>query len=195
MEKGTGMASGKPDRVALFQRLFFLLLFFCIVWAFGFASYLSKVQAFQPPAESADGIVVLTGGPGRIDTGISALVNGQGEKLLISGANRTLDGIMILDIIGIDRELRECCVDLDQRATDTVGNVRESAAWAETNGYRSLIVISADFHLPRSLLLFSSYQDQIEVIPWPVRSQLQPFSLISEYNKYLLTLVRVCLGF
>lgn len=194
MEKGTGMARGKPERVAIFQKLFFLLLFVCIVWAFGFASYLSRVQAFQPPAEAADGIVVLTGGPGRIDTGIEALVNGQGKKLLISGANRALDGIMILDTVGVDAGLRECCVDLDQRATDTVGNVRESVAWAEANGYRSLIVISADFHLPRSLLLFSSYRGQVEVVPWPVRTPLQPLSLISEYNKYLLTLVRVCLG-
>src|SRR3546814_13100738 len=40
------------------------------------------------PAQKTDAIVVLTGGPGRIDRALELLEAGQAKRLLISGAAR-----------------------------------------------------------------------------------------------------------
>jgi uncharacterized SAM-binding protein YcdF (DUF218 family) len=178
----------------LAQRIFPALFLLVALWGFAFSSFLAEVARLRPAEGSADGIVVLTGGIGRLDAGVSALRGGLGRKLLITGANPTLRVETILDALALEPELRACCVDIDQRATDTAGNVRETAAWAERNGFHTLLIITSDYHLPRTLVLFRARGADFNIEPWPVASGFSPFALASEFNKYLITRLWTALG-
>jgi len=173
----------------VFQKIFPLLFFLVAAWGFAFSSFLAEVARFEPALGAADGIVVLTGGMGRLDAGVAALKEGRGKKLFITGANPALKVETILAATGLGPGLQACCVDIDQRAADTAGNVRETVAWAGRNGFRSLLVITSDYHLPRTLALFDAAGGTLKVMPWPVASSYSPLALATEFNKYLLTRV------
>ena len=46
----------------------------------------------------------------------------------------------------------DCCVDLGFTAANTLGNARETAEWARAKGYSALILVTADYHMPRARL-------------------------------------------
>ena len=81
---------------------------------------------------------------------------------------------------------------------DTAGNANETRAWAASRGYESLIVVTASYHMPRSLAELSLAMPGTELIPHPVVPNNFPPSrwwlhgsvtrtLISEYFKFLPT--------
>ncbi len=172
-------------------RIFNLIFFVGVLWAFGFAGFLLSVQNQTASKTRADGIVVLTGGPGRIDEGFAVLSSGRGARLLISGVNQTLDNQTILQAIGQGQELLECCVDPGRNATDTKSNALEAAAWAKEKNFKSIILITADFHMPRSLNAFTEFAPDLKIISHPVVAEVSPLTVMLEYNKYLLSLADI----
>ena len=121
------------------------LLFFII--------FAQSLKAGPDSVPEADGIVVFTGtSPVRIETGLELLGDGKGQRLLISGVYEDQDFDMILAMAGADAERLRCCIDLDYRATNTVGNTQETALWAEVHGFSSLIVVTSSHHMPRAFL-------------------------------------------
>lgn len=99
------------------------------------------------------------------------------------------------------KRLFHCCVDMGFQAANTVGNARETAAWARLHGFRSLIVVTADYHMPRSLLELRAALPGVRLTPYPVRTgeveanDWQHDSgnarrLLVEYCKYLAILAR-----
>ena len=175
---------------SLFQAAFFAVFFGAILWSFGFANFIRAVGGQENRDVSAGGIVVLTGGQGRIAAGLDALKAGRGQRLLISGVNQSLDDDTILAAISEDQALLDCCIDLGPVATDTVSNAEETAAWARRNGFSSIIVVTSDYHMPRALVAFSPYLEDFEVEPLTVATRASPLLLMWEYNKYLLSLAR-----
>ncbi len=167
-----------------------------LVW---FAETLPR--AVQDSDTLADGIVVFTGGPGRLETALDLVAAGKARKIFVSGVSR---GVSEDDIQAASRrapELFECCVVLGYEAMDTTGNARETAAWAAVEGHASLRVITAAYHMPRSLVELGHAMPDIVLIPNPVfpeRVRLDSWwawpgtaSLIAtEYTKYLVSLVR-----
>ena len=94
-----------------------------------------------------------------------------------------------------------CCVDLGHTAQDTIGNAAETRAWTEGQGFRSLIVVTSDYHMPRSLAELSGAMPGITLVPYPVSNpELRladwwrdpgTFSLLlREYGKYLVAAAR-----
>jgi len=177
-----------PRKRSLFQTMFFLLFFAGMVWSFGFAHFILTIENLDSVSPQADGIVVLTGGTGRIDAGLTSLKEQRGARLLISGVNQDLNAETIMQAISGDMALLECCIDLGPDATDTISNADETANWARTNGYKSVILITSDYHMPRALLAFLPYADDLKVVPVTVKTGAPPFLLMREYNKYLLSL-------
>ncbi len=176
------------DPAGVFSRLFFLAFFVCLVWSFLFAGFVNGLQNQAQTKKIAEGLVVLTGGSGRIDEGFELLSKGRGQRLLISGVNQTLDFETIMRDIGQDQVLKDCCVDAENLSTNTVSNAREAIVWAKEHGYKSLILVTSDYHMPRTLEIFKGVAGDIEIIPHPVKSEISPFGLALEYNKYLLSL-------
>ena len=165
--------------------------------AFGFVIFATSVMR-DPLGSSdiADGIVVLTGGDYRIVEGARLLVEGRAKRLLITGVNRKTSREDVHRISGLDHQKFTCCVDLGYEALDTVGNADETRTWANANGYRSLIVVTSSYHMPRSLAELALAMPGRTLIPHAVTPRSFPESgwwlhvattrlLLSEYLKYL----------
>jgi uncharacterized SAM-binding protein YcdF (DUF218 family) len=167
--------------------------------ALGFVLFASVVT--RMPAENnphADGIVVLTGEGRRIAEGARLLDEGRAQRMLISGVFRRTGKKALLEISGLPEDKFDCCVDVGYNALDTAGNANETRAWAASRGYESLIVVTASYHMPRSLAELSLAMPGTELIPHPVVPNNFPPSrwwlhgsvtrtLISEYFKFLPT--------
>ncbi|MBC6405886.1 MAG: YdcF family protein [Rhodospirillales bacterium] len=149
--------------------------------------------------QRADAIVVLTGGAARVAAGLRLLAAGRAETLLISGVHRDTD---MPDILALAPDVPESLgerITLDRDAADTVGNARETAAWAEAHAVESLYVVTAAYHMPRSLLQLERALPGVELLPHPVfperveqrswwSSSTSASLLLGEYLKYLFTL-------
>ena len=159
-------------------------------WTFGFLWFLAylPIEVNSNNLQSADGIVVLTGSPGRIQKGIDLLKATKGKRLLISGVNADLANETIIKAIGSGDTLAKCCIDLGREAANTTGNAIESANWARENGFTSLIIITSDYHLPRSLLELDKTMGTITLIPASVTNKAPLTTLALEYSKYLVSL-------
>ena len=92
--------------------------------------------------------------------------------------------------VAANPSLFDCCVDLDYRAQNTVGNARETSRWVRHNDYETLIVVTSDYHMPRSLVEFHSRMPDLDLVPHPVADEARPSRLAVEYTKYLAALLR-----
>ncbi|MGF1456833.1 MAG: YdcF family protein, partial [Alphaproteobacteria bacterium] len=141
-----------------------------IAWLVGLAIFMASVP--REPSTTftrADGIVVLTGGDYRLAEAMRLLSDRRGQRLLISGVNANTSRSDVLDRFGADRAERlECCVDLDRAAMDTRGNAEETGRWARAHGFGSLIVVTANYHMPRSLMEMRRSLPGVTLIPHPV---------------------------
>ena len=180
-----------------------LILLAAVIWGAGLLAFAGRAVHSTPPPEPvpADAIVVLTGASTlRLETGIRLLGEGKGKRLLVSGVNPDATRADIQGVTRAGQRLYDCCVDLGFSAMDTVGNGRETAAWAAQHGYESLIVVTADFHMPRALLELSAAMPDTQLTPYPVATQQlnvrrwwrggDARRMVLEYNKYLAILVR-----
>ncbi|MDX2306931.1 MAG: YdcF family protein [Hyphomicrobium sp.] len=132
---------------------------------------LFAINVLSDPTEArvkADAIVVLTGGEQRIRAGVELLANGQGQRLLISGVNEKTSARDLVRATGVDGERFACCVDLGYTALNTVGNAKEIRTWAEARQYKSLIVVTSSYHMPRSLIELRRLLPGFRLIPHAV---------------------------
>jgi uncharacterized SAM-binding protein YcdF (DUF218 family) len=152
--------------------------------------------------DTADGIVVLTGGDLRVEAGAKLLTEGRAKRLLISGVNRKVTREEMQRLLGLDAKTFNCCVDLGYEARDTVGNADETRTWAKTNGYKRLIVVTSRYHMPRGLAELALVMPNVTLIPYPVTPRRYPETawwlhttttrvLLSEYLKYLPAVARL----
>ena len=143
------------------------------LWLYGFLGFVDQIGSWrepvvQPGLEAADAIVVLTGGSERVTTGIELLESGNGKKLFISGVHKKLSLDGILGSQPVPAALRVCCIVLGYQAGSTVGNAEETRAWMKAEGFSSLRLVTANYHMPRSLLLFRAAMPEATIIPHPI---------------------------
>jgi uncharacterized SAM-binding protein YcdF (DUF218 family) len=132
----------------------FLVL--ALIWFSGLLAFASRVQQSTPAPlpQRAQGVVALTGANSdqRISAALQLLEEGYGRRVLVSGVNRMATRSDIANATKAVRRLYDCCVDLGFTAADTVGNARETAGWARAMRYNRLIIVTADYHMPRAML-------------------------------------------
>ena len=133
------------------------LLVLALIWTAGLFAFAARVQQStlqQAEPAPADGIVALTGANSneRIAAAVQLLADHRGQRVLVSGVNRGVTREQLRAASGTARRLYDCCVDLGFTAADTVGNARETADWARTMRYRSLTIVTSDYHMPRAML-------------------------------------------
>jgi uncharacterized SAM-binding protein YcdF (DUF218 family) len=180
-----------------------LIIAACIGFSVGFAHFVKAVRAAPPdPPPRADAIVALTGGSkARLTTGVRLLREGRARRLLISGVNRDVRDSELFDVLDVEPELAECCVDIGRAAVDTLGNASEAAAWARRNGFRRLIVVTDDYHMPRSVAELKLALPRAKLYAYPVPTRwTEPgrwnhdpdaaTRLGEEYMKYLIIRMR-----
>ena len=168
--------------------------------ALGFLWFVWRLPAEEITLNrDADGIVVLTGGASRISDAIELLAAGHGRRLLISGANRSTNQSEIARLNPEFARVVGCCVDFD-RSLNTLGNAIETRRWAQSRGFRSLIVVTSSYHMQRAALEFKSFAPDVRIIPWPVipegldmqnwwRDSRYRSLIIREYSKYVAALM------
>lgn len=175
------------------------LLFFWVIGLFSFAAVIDhSAPAFEQ--ERTDAIVVLTGGTGRVETGLDLLVGDMAGQMLISGVYKGVELKELLELWHGDANERDlsCCITLDYSADDTLGNAMETAKWMQDGDYSSIRLVTANYHMPRAALLFRRQMPGIRIIEHPVHpngvdmhhwwtSKDGRRLVINEYNKYLLT--------
>ncbi|MEZ5995387.1 MAG: YdcF family protein [Hyphomonadaceae bacterium] len=138
----------------------------------GFWDFADSVRRTAQPPPQADAIVALTGGSlERLSTGVRLLEAHKGERLLISGVNRIVTDEELYHALNIDPELGRCCIDLGRSAEDTLGNASETAAWARAHHYTNIILVTDDYHMPRSHAELSVALPEAQIHPYPVRTR------------------------
>jgi uncharacterized SAM-binding protein YcdF (DUF218 family) len=141
--------------------------------AVGFAWFIWRVPAHEVQlSRDADGIVALTGGASRITDAIELLASGRGQRLLISGANRATNSHEISRLNPEFERWVRCCVDFD-RSVNTLGNAVEIKRWAEHRGFRSLIIVTSNYHMPRALAEIERQVPELALLPFPVITERQ----------------------
>ena len=172
----------------------------------GFIRFLSQLRGAEAePASHADGIVVLTGGSSRVSDAMELLAGGYGKRLLISGVHPTNAASDISRSLSDNQSLLSCCVDLDRSAVNTRSNAAETRRWAHERGFRSLIVVTSNYHMPRAIVELSHAMPDVRLIPFAVVGEKwrdEPWwtsgatvrLLLSEYVKYVAAEVRVRLA-
>lgn len=187
-----------------FARLVFdgaiLLLVMLIIGFIVFAN--GMVREPDGPAHATDGITVLTGGVSRIDEAMKLMADGQAKRVLITGVNRGTSLAQLKTLVSEGQQYFDCCVDIDKQAKNTIDNATETAEWVTLNGYKSLIVVTSNYHMPRALAELERAMPGVELVPFPVvdnNVQVQRWweypgttrLLLSEYLKYLPALGRL----
>ena len=174
--------------------------------AIGFIGFLSQLRGAEAkPARTADGIVVLTGGSSRVSDALELLAGGYGKRLLISGVHPTNDLADISRSLPDNQSLLGCCVDLDRSAVNTRSNAAETRRWVHERGFKSLIVVTSNYHMPRAIAEMSHAMPDIALIPFAVvgdKWRDEPWwtsgatlrLLLSEYVKYVAVEMRVRLA-
>ena len=175
-----------------------ILVLLVLAWAGGLAVFLLTLPA-PLGAVHTDAIVVLTGGPGRIDRGLALLRDRAAGRMLISGVAPEVRPIELAVEYRQVPALFRCCIDLGHEAIDTRSNAQETAAWVRRHRYRSVRLVTSDWHLARARLelehaLADSSGRAVTVRGDGVRSSPRYGVLLAEYNKLLLRHAALLLG-
>jgi uncharacterized SAM-binding protein YcdF (DUF218 family) len=189
-----------PALLAVLRRLGFCLGAGIVLWTAGLL-WFARPLAVKDNGAPTDAIVVLTGGSLRLQSGLALLGEGKGRKLFVSGVNQEVRLGQLLRLAGNAPDWAACCVVLGYDADDTRGNALETARWMRRENYRSLRLVTAWYHMRRSLLEFERAMPGITIIPHPVypdRARLSHWwewrgtatLMIGEYVKYLGALFR-----
>ena len=192
---------GERPRGLLWVNFAMAGIFLFGIWAIGLVRFANDIPVDVADKTSrTDAIVVLTGGSGRLNEGLDLLSRNLAERLFVSGVYRGLDVQKLL------RLARRQPKDLEARigignAVNTTGNALETAAWADKSKVRSVRLVTAAYHMPRSLLEFRHAMPEVKIVPhpvfpehvkqqewwaWPGTANL----MISEFNKFLMAWVR-----
>jgi len=169
-----------------------------VVWTWGLILYAEGIPSdIADPSTHTDVIVVLTGGSQRMRTGLDLLAEGKADKLFISGVHEGVEIPRLMEVAGAPETSLRDRVETGYGALNTAGNAVETEEWMRNNGFESLRLVTASYHMPRSLLQFRHVLPDATIIPhpvfpdhvkqdkwwrWPGTARL----IVGEYNKFLL---------
>lgn len=189
------------SRLARFAAIVAIIV--AVTLPLGFLWFISKLPTREVPLDrNADGIVVLTGGASRINDAFELLASGRGRRLLITGVYPATNRGEMLRVLPEYQRLFACCVDLDRAAVNTLGNAIGARHWVAEQGFRSLIVVTSAYHMPRALAELSHQLPNVELVAYPVVTDKLRTDhwwshaataklLLLEYVKYIVAVIRI----
>jgi uncharacterized SAM-binding protein YcdF (DUF218 family) len=193
-------ASGTVRSSTWLSRLFFIAGIASVFGTLlGFGWFGDHVASLKTPdvVARADGAAALTGGSdARVSAGVALVEAGKVPRLLISGVNLVTTPEQLRLVSGGKPETFVCCIDLGRQAIDTLGNAQEVAIWVKQYRVKKLILITDNYHMPRSLFEVRRANPDVQVIPYPItigiyadadwwKNERATRGLALEYAKYL----------
>jgi uncharacterized SAM-binding protein YcdF (DUF218 family) len=168
----------------MIARFFSLLI---LLYALGFILFGVTLGRPAKAGLNTDAAVVITGGSGRIEHAMKVLEDGKAKRVLIAGADPLVTKKDLIDRFDAERRLVRCCVDLGSESVDTRSNAEEAQRWLAKHNYRSVRLITNDWHMRRASYEFRrSLDDKYRIVPDAVRTEPAFGTLFAEYNKYIL---------
>lgn len=165
-----------------------------LIWVLGLAWFMLTLPG---PADDrhTDAIVVPTGGPGRIDRGLALLKAHAADRMLVTGVAPGVRPIDLAIEYKTSPRLFACCVDLGRKAVDTRSNAAETGAWVRAHHYKSVRLVTSDWHLRRARLeLTKALGKDVTIVGDGVPGAPRLPLLLAEYHKYLVRRVALLLG-
>ena len=183
----------------MIRGFFTAMILVALAYGAGFVLFVSLLPATPSEVPKADDIVVLTGGGTRLDRAEALFERGVGKRLLISGVDQATTKETLKHVIHGGARF-DCCADLGYAAEDTRGNAQETKAWTQAHDFHSLLLVTARYHMPRSLQEFSAVMPDVTFTPYPVEQDRidlagwwhYPHTVLllhREYVKYLASLI------
>ena len=188
----------------LIKNKVFLIFFFSTILFtifYDFSSFYSKIFSYKNNNPVGKNIVVLTGGTNRIKQTLNILSSKKNKNfnLLISGAGKGFTKTTVLQLSKkhkISREMIDCCVMIDKKSTDTFSNAKQTKVWIEKLRLRSISLITSNYHMPRSLMIFNTFIYDVKIIPYVLNDKgdnknIDLDVLLIEYFKFKLAKIRL----
>lgn len=153
-------------------RKIIVILFF--LWLTGFFWFVERLPTYDEQRETPKGdvIVALTGGKGRITDAFTLLHAKAAPKLFITGVGTdvTLAELVAQDVPEPSRKALhhyQNHVHLGYVARTTAGNAREVNGWMVAHPVKSMVLVTSNYHMPRSLYLFRHAFPEVDITPSP----------------------------
>lgn len=189
------------------RMLSFILFAIIAFWVLGLAVFVHSLPTEPTPASvKTDAIIVLTGGNARVERGFAMLAEGAAPVLLISGVGKhvTVQEMLMEHASAATREAirdRGASIVLDHVALTTQTNARESAQFVRERHFKSIRLITAHYHMPRSMAEMQAALPDVEIVADPVfpagfrrdqwwRHKTSRDLILSEFHKSLAVLFR-----
>lgn len=170
-----------------------ILAFLLLLYLLGYAVFAVMLPEAGDDRQT-DAIVVLTGGAKRLERGIDLLERGRAQRMLISGVARSVRPSELAQRYDADQALFDCCIDLGREAVDTRSNAEETAAWIKRHRFKSVRLVTTDWHMPRARLEIARKMDGPTVFGDAIQSSPSFRTLFLEYNKYILRQAATLVG-
>ena len=178
-----------------------IAILFCIIIALYFISFIHFIGNIDKEftiKKNINNIVVLTGNTGRLVFGLDLMSNNSKSRMLITGVAK---GVKYSEIIK-NRDVKRDRIDLGYKAQTTLGNAIETSLWIKEYDIRDIILVTDNWHMQRTLLLFNITMPNIEVSPYPIESmnftmedffqfEKKTFFIYKEHLKYIVSHIQV----
>ena len=184
-----------------------ILLSLMAIWIVGLFWFAAQVNSSpQDVTTKTDALIVLTGGTERVASALELLKQNKAEKLLISGVNKKVDWVLLAQTVDELPDGLGDKVTLGHVACNTRQNALESKNWLERNRFQSARLVTASYHMPRSLSEFKNVMPEMKIIPHPIFPHTVKHDewwkwkgtfalIISEYTKFLIVTMKHLLPF
>src|SRR6476659_3020830 len=96
------------------------------------------------------------------------LAGGYGKRLLISGVHPTNGASAVSRSLPDNQSQHPRGVDPDISAVKTRSKPAETRRWVRERGFKSLIVVTSNYHMPRAIVELSHAMPDITLIPFSV---------------------------
>ena len=193
------------------KKIFFITLLFLIAYFFiELNSFKERILTLQKdPINLSSKVVILTGGTNRIKEGFEVIYKLDKKSItnlnvLVSGTGKGFSKLSLQEKLNPNFDLRliECCVKLDSVSQNTYSNAVETSKWVSKNNIKEILLITSNYHIPRSILEFQNKMPNLKILYYPIipkkhqinkwLKSFETFSLIFiEYCKYIIANVRI----
>jgi uncharacterized SAM-binding protein YcdF (DUF218 family) len=159
-----------------------------LIYALGFIFFaLTLGRPAKADVARTDAAVVLTGAPGRIEHAVDVLRERKATRLLVAGADPLVTKADIARRLKGSHDLVKCCLDLGSESVDTRSNAEEAGRWLARHHFRSVRLITSDWHMRRARYEFRKVLgNRYEIVTDGVATEPSFLILFGEYNKYVL---------